>query len=42
MVSKFEHLMLPGVFPDKTTPVIDFADKTVVQYDIQVIKYFRF
>ena len=42
MVSKFEHLMLPGVFPDKTTPVIDFADKTVVQCDIQVIKYFRF
>ena len=34
--------MLPGVFPDKTTAVIDFADKTVVQCDIQVIKYFRF
>ena len=29
--SKYGHLMLPGVFPDKVTPNIDFTNKTVVQ-----------
>ena len=29
--SKYGHLMLPGVFPDKVTPNIDFTNKTLVQ-----------
>ena len=40
MVRKYEHLILPGVFPDKITLVIDFTDEAVVQYDFQVIKIF--
>ena len=38
MVSKYGHLMLPGAFPDKITPDIDFTDEAVVQCDIPVIK----
>ena len=38
MVLKYEHLMLPGAFPDEVTPVIDFTDEAVVQCDIPVIK----
>ena len=38
MMSKYGHLMLPGAFPDKVTPYIDFKDETVVQYDVPVIK----
>ena len=30
--------MLPGLFPDKATPVIDFPDETVIQCDVPVIK----
>ena len=31
--------MLPGAFPDKLTPDIDFIDEAVVQcYDVPVIK----
>ena len=26
MLSKYEHLMLPGAFPDKVIPDIDFTD----------------
>ena len=33
MVSKYEYLMLPGAFPDKVTPYIDFTDESVVQSD---------
>ena len=33
MVLKYEHLMLPGRFPDKVTPDIDFADGVVVPCD---------
>ena len=40
MVQKYGHLILPGVFPDKITLVIDFTDEAVVQYDFQVIKIF--
>ena len=40
MVRKYVHLILPGVFPDKITLVIDFTDEVVVQYDFQVIKIF--
>ena len=40
MVRKYGHLILPGVFPDKITLVIDFTDEAVVQYDFQVIKIF--
>ena len=29
--------MLPGVFPDKVTPGIDFTDEVVVQCDVPVI-----
>ena len=38
MLSKYGHLMLPGVFQDKITPVIDYADKAVVQCDVRVVK----
>ena len=37
-VSKYGHLMPPGVFPDKITPVIDFKDEAVVQCDVTVVK----
>ena len=36
--SKCWHLILPGVFPDKVTPDIDFTDETVVQCDAPVAK----
>ena len=38
MVSKYGYLMLPGVFSDKITPVIDFTDEAVVQCDVPVLK----
>ena len=38
MVLKYGHLMLPGSFPDKVTPAIDFTDEAVVQCDVPVIK----
>ena len=38
MVSKYEHLMPPGVFPDKIIPVIHFTDETVVLCDVLVVK----
>ena len=38
MVSKYEHLMLPGVFPDKVTTDIDFTDEAIVQSDVLVVK----
>ena len=38
MVSKYGHLMLPGPFPDKFTPSIDFTDEAVVQWDVSVVK----
>ena len=31
MVSKYGHLMVPGVFPDKIVADIDFTDEAVVQ-----------
>ena len=30
--------MLPGVFPDKVTPDIDFTDETVVQGTVPIVK----
>ena len=39
MVSKYGHLRLPGVCPDKRTPDVDFTDESVVQHDIPVVKY---
>ena len=30
--------MLPGAFPDKITPDIDFTDEALVQSDVPVIK----
>ena len=38
MVSKYGHLMLPGLFSDKITPDIDFTDEVVVQWDVPVVK----
>ena len=38
MVSKHGHLMLPWVFPEKITPVIDFTDEAAVQCDTPVVK----
>ena len=38
MVSKYGHLMPPGVFPDKVTPVIHFTDETVVLCDVLDVK----
>ena len=40
MVSKYEHLRLPGAFPDKVTPDIDFIDEAVVECDAPVDKIF--
>ena len=38
-MSGFGHMMLPGAFPDKFTPDIDFIDEAVVQcYDAPVVK----
>ena len=31
MVSKYEHLILPGAFPNKVTPDIGFTDEEIVQ-----------
>ena len=39
MALKYGHLMLPGVFPDKVAPDIDFANKTVVQCDVPVVRW---
>ena len=30
--------MLPGAFPDKDSPDIDFTDDAVVQFDVPVVK----
>ena len=38
MVSKYEHLMLPGVFPDQVTPYIDFTVDVVGQCEVPVVK----
>ena len=39
IVLKYGHLMLlSGIFSDKVTPVIDFADEAVVQCDVPVVK----
>ena len=35
---KYGHLMLPGEFLHKITPVTDFTDEAVVQCDIPVVK----
>ena len=38
-MSKCEYLILPGAFPDKGTPDIDFIDEAVVQcHDVLVVK----
>ena len=36
MVSKYGHLMVPGVFPDKIVPDIDFTDEAVVQWYVEL------
>ena len=41
-MSKHGHLMLPGAFPDKVTPYIDFEDQAVVQCDVPVVKILTF
>ena len=38
MASKYRYLILPGAFPDKVTPDIDFTDEAVVQCDNPVVK----
>ena len=40
MISKYRHLVLPGVFPNKIILDIDFADEAVVQCDFPLAKYF--
>ena len=37
-MSKYGHLMLPGAFPGKVTPDIDFIDEAVVQCYVPVVK----
>ena len=32
--------MLPGAFPDKDTPDIDFTDEAAVKCDVPVVKIF--
>ena len=34
MVSKYQHLVLSEVFPDKFNPDIDFTEKAVVPFDV--------
>ena len=38
MVSKYGYLMLPGAFPGKVIPDIDFKDEVVVQCVIPVVE----
>ena len=38
LVPTYGHMMLPGAFPDKVTPDIDFADQRVVQCGGPVVK----
>ena len=38
IMSKYGHLMLPGAFPDKVTPYIDFKDEALVQCYVPVVK----
>ena len=38
MVSKYGYLMLPGVFPCKVIPDIDFKDEVVVQCVFPVVQ----
>ena len=38
MVSKYGYLMLPGSFPDKVIPDIDFTNEAVLQCDDPVVK----
>ena len=38
IMSKYEYLMLPRVFPEKVTPDIDFTDEVGVQCDVPVVK----
>ena len=38
MVSKYGYLTLPGAFPGKVIPDIDFKDKVVVQCVAPVVK----
>ena len=38
MVLKIGDLLLPGVIPDKVSPVINFTDEAVVQCDVTVVK----
>ena len=38
MVLKNGHLLLPGAFPGKVTPDIDFRDVAIVQCDVTIIK----
>ena len=34
------HFMLPGAFPGRVTPGIDFTDEAVVQCGFSVVKIF--
>ena len=38
MVLKYGYLILPEVFPDKITLVINLKDEAVVQCDVTVVK----
>ena len=40
VMTKCGYLMLPGTFPDKVIPYIDFADQGVVKCNISVVKMF--
>ena len=37
---KCGHLTLPGAFPDKVTPNIDFTDEAIFQYDVSNVKIY--
>ena len=36
-MTKYVHLILPGVFPNKVTPDIDFTDETIFKCDVPVV-----
>ena len=38
IMSKYEHLMIPGVFPDNVIPDIDFTDEAVTLCNVPVVE----
>ena len=37
-MAKYEHLMIPRVFPDNVITDIDFTDEAVIQRNVPVVE----